>query len=495
MGNYTQDILEHYLSYVDQELKISNKRLVEIRNSIDTEYWKEVLLGIAKDFTISSRYALMRFLYSVTSGAKLGAGDFDTVFEVVGEKKTYCFKDLSPEHALSLTRKEIKEYQKVLEKRALQYSADREFNAELIKKALKVQNNRRTLLSRQEAMELGHILGFNVFQMQWFLLRVFENGAGIKLNSSSDLIDVYGFYCEYSVQKVREIKEKYLKEALCIEKEAITDFREQNWTVSLDETLADKVKEWEEDSENDSLKDELFLEWALEMSPWLDQVSRTTVQVYRDLLAYAYRVLKEDVRISDAYDLYDRIKAVCVRRDEKENTKRVLFDDDGICIDENKCKKVIKEILKDNKEEYTAEADSCKAYRIIKAEGGKVSLENVRSFHYELDDKGNKKYVGTTIRIHDLVMGETAIEKWDLLYLLWYTYNKAYFSRVYLNPDNRFNGLCAFIDCANMILDEAGLYAFYLPHITEQSMVISILEGDCLSPGFIYDELCEAVKL
>ena len=495
MGNYTQDIFDYYLNYVDQELKISNQKLFELREFKDIEYWKEVLKGIAADFTISSRYALMRFLYSITSGEKLGDGDFDTVFEVVGEKKTYCFKDLSPEHALSLSEKEVQEYQMALEEHALKYCSDRKFNTDLIKKALRVQTNRNTLLLRKEAMELGHILGFDVVQMQWFLLRVFENGAGIKFNSSSDLIDVYGFYCRYSVDQVRELKKCYVQEVQDIEKEIFTDIREKNWTVSLDGTLSDKVKEWDEHSSTNDEKNKLFLEWMFGMSPWLDQVSRTTVQIYRELLAYAYRVLYEGICMSNAYDLMDKIKAVCVRREEEENTREVLFCEDGIHIDEEKSERIIKAILRDNKEEYTAERDSSKAYRRIKAEGGKISIENARTFHYEYNQEGKKIYVGTTIRLQDLIMGQTAIEKWDVLYLLWYIYNKAYFSKVELTPNNRFNGLYAFIDCANLILNKAGLESFYLPHITEQSMIIAILEDDCLAPGFIYDELCEAAKL
>lgn len=494
MGNFTQDALDFYLDYVDNEARISNERLLALHESRDAEYWKEVLLGIAKEFTLSSRFALMRFVYSITTGAGLGEGDSETEFVVEGCKGEYRFKDLSIEHAQNLPTKELNQYRSVLQEHALSFSADKDLNADLIGKALRIQRNRRTSLSRSEAMKLGHILGFNVQQMQWFLLRVFENGGGFALNSSEDLIDIYGFYCEHDVQHVEKLKEKYAQTVSCINKKDVVDIREENWTLSLEETLGDKINAWKENNQD---SDESFLNWMLEISPWLDYPSRTTLWVYRDLLAFAYRILNENIRIPDADELYDTLRDVIVRGEGRTNTITTLFDKKNPAqIDEAKSRNVITAILRDNNKSYSGVADACKAYRTISANYGRLSLKHARTFHYEPDENGKKKYTHHTIRIADLISGEkTTIEKADILYLLWYIWNKVYFSRVDLDASNRYNGVCAFIDCANMILKASGLEGFYLPHIMEQSMLISILETDWMTPGFIYDELCEAVIL
>ena len=370
------------------------------------------------------------------------------------------------------------------------------FNKQLIKKAFAIQNKGKTLLTREEAMQLGHILGFNVQQMQWFLLRVFENGAGIEINSSSDLIDVYGFVSNQNVVQVEKLKREYQERCATICKEEVLDIRNQNWTISLESTIIEKIEQWNLES-----SDEMFMEWMLQQSPWLDQMSRTTYQVYCNLFAYAYRVLNEDIHFSDPYELEDTIKKICIRQADQEYTNNLLHQYNDQEHQEMVWKKIIKELIIDN--DWTGFDDHYKAFRVISAEAGKLNLQHARIFHYEdvieIGKDGKQKikktYTGSTIRLLDILKKETSIKKWDFLYLLWYIFNRACFANREATNNLRFNALLTFVDCANMILNKAGLEAFYPPHIMEQSMLISIIVDDDFYPGFIYDELCEAIRI
>lgn len=51
----------------------------------------------------------------------------------------------------------------------------------------------RTRLTRQEAFDLGHVLGFTLNEMQQFLLRVFDTGECMRFTRSEDIIEAYAF--------------------------------------------------------------------------------------------------------------------------------------------------------------------------------------------------------------------------------------------------------------------------------------------------------------
>ena len=68
-----------------------------------------------------------------------------------------------------------------------QADADYEYDLTIVQKALIVDQKKTTLLSREEAFILGHILQFSLEDMEWFLLRVCDVEGGFRYNSSNDL--------------------------------------------------------------------------------------------------------------------------------------------------------------------------------------------------------------------------------------------------------------------------------------------------------------------
>lgn len=72
----------------------------------------------------------------------------------------------------------------------------------IVQKALIVDQKKTTLLSREEAFILGHILQFSLEDMEWFLLRVCDVEGGFRYNSSNDLIEAYGFLTQLSWKKL-----------------------------------------------------------------------------------------------------------------------------------------------------------------------------------------------------------------------------------------------------------------------------------------------------
>jgi len=80
-----------------------------------------------------------------------------------------------------------------LDRAARQSGADYKSDLKLVQKALQNHQKKTTLLTKEEAMSLGHIIGLTLKKMEWFLLRVFNVDGGFRFNSSEDLIDAYVF--------------------------------------------------------------------------------------------------------------------------------------------------------------------------------------------------------------------------------------------------------------------------------------------------------------
>ena len=517
-GCYTQDVKDYYLDYVDNELVKANERLRELRERYDAKDWKKILSGIAREHTYSSRYALMRYVFSKTTGAELGSGDCETEFDVTCGSETYHFKDLSLEHAEELSRKEKNHYRSVLKNRAGEYS---ERAKGLIDKAFSVSDKGRNTLTREEAFQLGHYLDFSVQEMQWFLLRIFEVDESIRPNSSNDLIDMYGFYRHRTNEQVERIKDTYNKRKTEANRDrlVVEDNRPVNWTATLEKTLEERVREWNSDDDDE------FMDWILEQAAWLDQESRTKHEIYANLVTLAYSVMEKDEHYLEPYEVDLLIQDMVVNGGINEEKEKLLFTDGK--VDRKKCEKVAGKVVGDFKREYSLEDDASEAFATIWSKNGCPKRQTNRMRHE--DSKVTKKRDGTEkktlvvtskrivdlligkvqiqrkdkqsnrIEIHDLPDVPLRIEKWDVQLLIWYIYNKVYFSNFsdgeVTENDRKFTGMSELIDSSNYVLDKAGLGCFYPPHIMEQSMLLSIVEaGEGMAPGDIYSELCEAAK-
>ena len=140
---------------------------------------------------------------------------------------------------------------------------------------------------------LGHILGFSLGEMQWFLLRVLQEADGFRFQLSQDLIEAYGFLTNASWQKVRSLHQRYETLSANIQKADSSD-RNDQWTRNVSDTLPGKVEQWTRYPES---QDENFMEWLLALSPGLDIPSRTAQRIYRNMAAYAYRLIKNQEQV------------------------------------------------------------------------------------------------------------------------------------------------------------------------------------------------------
>ncbi len=135
-------------------------------------------------------------------------------FEYTGDGIHYTFADISADHAAAMSSEESSRYERVLNDIALRYERDVEYSRYLTAKAwhtpetyeaeLEKQHGAskakrlarqmyKTRLTRQEALDLGHALGFTLDEMQQFLLRVFDTDDCLRYTRADDMIEAYCF--------------------------------------------------------------------------------------------------------------------------------------------------------------------------------------------------------------------------------------------------------------------------------------------------------------
>ena len=389
------------------------------------------------------------------------------------------FDKIDISHAISLSKEELINYETLLMSIAeRQTDADYEYDHTIIQKALSVDQTKTTLLSREEAFILGHILRFSLEDMEWFLLRVCDVEGGFRYNTSNDLIEAYGFLTQLSWKKVEQIKEQYIFLYGSTKHKSIDD-KEDNWTRGIEASLPMQVKLWPGD---DRLH--RFIQWIGERSPYLDCVSKTATVIYRNLAAYTYNIATMEEWAPTEKDYVKCIREIVSNNEVDEQALELLYE--GGTISEKKAKKLAGTILVENLNlSMSEQTDKTKAFHVI------TMLTDGR-----MTVSGGVNQSRT--RVLDLLMGRVEVEKTDLLYLLWFNANLCWFDSAE-KIDARQVGERAldFIYAADNCLNTARLPGFYPPHIIEQSMLLSIVysfTGPKKSdPAEIYEMACSSI--
>ena len=286
-NNYTQEAKQNCLGLVDKGIDAIWDDINSLPEDSEPDLWRKKLQNIAKEYTFSSRYSLMRWLLGRVSETQLvDKNDPEKGYTVVLDDGSIVrFDEIDIAHAISLSKEELKNYETLLMSIAeRQADADYEYDLTIVQKALIVDQKKTTLLSREEAFILGHILQFSLEDMEWFLLRVCDVEGGFRYNSSNDLIEAYGFLTQLSWKKVEQIKEQYISLYGSTKHKSIDD-KEDNWTRGIEASLPMQVKLWPGDDRLNS-----FIQWIGERSPYLDCVSKTATVIYRNLAAYTYNI-------------------------------------------------------------------------------------------------------------------------------------------------------------------------------------------------------------
>ena len=480
-NNYTQEAKQNCLGLVDKGIDAIWDDINSLPEDSEPDLWRKKLQNIAKEYTFSSRYSLMRWLLGRVSETQLvDKNDPEKGYTVVLDDGSIVrFDEIDIAHAISLSKEELKNYETLLMSIAeRQADADYEYDLTIVQKALIVDQKKTTLLSREEAFILGHILQFSLEDMEWFLLRVCDVEGGFRYNSSNDLIEAYGFLTQLSWKKVEQIKEQYISLYGSTKHKSIDD-KEDNWTRGIEASLPMQVKLWPGDDRLNS-----FIQWSGERSPYLDCVSKTATVIYRNLAAYSYNIATMEEWAPAEKDYVKCIRELVSENELDEQALELLYDSGT--ISEKKAKKLAGTILVENLNlSMSEQTDKTKAFHVI------TMLTDGR-----MTVSGGVNQSRT--RVLDLLMGRIEVEKSDLLYLLWFNANLCWFDSAE-KIDSKQVGERAldFIYAADNCLDAARLPEFYPPHIIEQSMLLSIVYSftgpEKADPAEIYEMACSSI--
>lgn len=481
--NYTRLANDKCFELVDQSLYHIWDDIENTPEDTTAEKWKKKILKISREYNYSSRFALIRILYCRSVGSKetdFCCPDEGASFTMKSENGSVMFFDISIQHVLQLTDKELEQYATVLlEVAALQGYPDYDEKTaqRLISKGIQSCKGSisATKLNRKEAFELGHVLGFSAAEMQWFLLRVFHTDDGFMYKSSNDLIEYYCFAMNKNYTVARELKWKYIERTKNIQANESDEYF-ANWTQKIGESFARKIDVWKT---IDSSADELFLQWLTENASFLDQPSGTALRIFRNLAMYAYCIANESDNVLPEKEVCDGLKKVIDKQDSIEIPTELYNEIANTLTLENSLL-----TFTNVKDKYKADAW-----------GALV-----------INSKGNPSRAKSNLK--KVLLGNTPIQKNDALYLIWYLVNRSWTEHVspevidgqwedILTPDEIFNRLADFTEIADYALDKMLLPAFYPPHLLEQSMMLAIVSSRnnaLRAPAETYAAICEELN-
>ncbi len=502
--NYTQDAKQRCFDLIDKDIEEIWKGIAQMPGDTDRDKWGKKIKAIAEEYMFSSRFALIRIFQNRASESQMiDTTDPSRGFVVGLPDGTECrIEGISLEHARNMTSAEVAQFKALLLNEAgRQKGFDPSVDSWIIEKALSPVQKRTSLLTREEAFLLGHCLQFTLQEMEWFLLRVFDNEDGFSYNSSGDLIEAYGFLSGISADAVSKIKDDYEK-AYGAVKKADVDEKATDWTRDTGSSLLGLVSSWS--SYNRDNQDKMFLEWLGNLAPYLDLPSKTALRIYRNLAVYAYNLstweeLPPDVDAPDVdaeKDSTDGRKETdfvrCLREIVQmdgydEITIAALFESGRFSLE--KCQAIADELLTSNKMVAEAEhPDKAKAFHVPQVlANGKITV--------------NAWFNESRTRVRDILYGENVrIEKCDLLYLLWFLSNLCWaWAGHNPTPTDITNRINDFIHASENCLSAAMLPGFYPPHLIEQSMMLSIVyafsgpEQD--DPAAVYETICASLTI
>ena len=492
--DYTWQVRSQVLSLLDEETCSIWKTIESENRGDDASRWRETLGKIAEEYALSSRFALMRILaardadcpvsqpVSLAQAAGLtpqeSLDNLNRLLKIAGQNP-----DNDPEQCEYLITRAWYDEEGVNEAAAALLPEELRKDPKAFRqaKAAFVKENKkkfRTRLTRPEAMELGHCLNFSLKEMEWYLLRVFDCGEAFRYNESADLIDAYGFLVGAGINRVARLRSRYLQAAAAQPRTA-DGVIGSGFTQSLADTLPGLVCQWRHQPEK---MDELFLGWILSQSFRLDHPSQTALRIYRNLAVFADDLLTGEELIPDETELEDCIQDVYREPTESGAVHRLLYN--GGAISPAGCRELAARLLLENKiQSASAEADNAGAWHILttRADGKLTAAGGLNA---------------SRTRVADILLGRVQPEKGDLLYLLWFIENLVWQNADPADRTGIRERIGGFIQTADYLLEAALLPHFYTPHLMEQAMLLSIVQGSKMGEdsAVVYEYALNAFK-
>lgn len=521
-NNHTSRAFDYFLDLLTEDSAKIWAELDLLGDTIDTDKWKATINNIAQDYLLTPRFALMRILCNRALPKLTKDDPLETIsYSVTIGQDVITHSNISLEHAKTLSLEEHINYIKHLmdiagpspddnpnlHEQAIYkawFDADsatsvmihslpqatkddpRKFKKAVAEIAKDNKKRYSTKFSREEAFQLGHILKFSVKEMQWFLMRVFQvEETGIRLNHSNDAIEVYALKTNATCKRTDHLKDLYAKRSAGIQK--IDDsVRAQNWTATTNSELLQNIELW---VRNPDTMDKKFIDWLVSKASGLDIPSRTALRLYRNLAAYAYAGA-----IPEEQDLLDEILHIADMDMESEEVEDFLYLNGQ--ISEAKCEEVAEDLYFGNNDiSGFWESDSTKPWSVINiGKDKKLSVSSGLVNTGRMKSSENQNSAQT--RIFNLLMGTSEVEKGDILYLLWYICNVVYAdskeTNRYIVSDRVFD----LKEAADSLLNAALLPNFYVPHLMEQSMLLSIVYGGKtgIDPAEVYGTVIQSLR-
>lgn len=521
LGNYTQEANDYLDNLVEAEASDFWAELDTLGTITSSEQWKQKLENIAREYRMSSRFALMRIIHHrMLSAYQAGNSRENSIyadedgFRIQVPQSILTFGDITIEHAQGLTPEEHMKYIRLLlEIAGPSPEEDPDLHERIISRAwhdvssanavmlsmpelgavkepqklqkiisgIEKENKRRyaAQITREEALQLGHILRFTFHEMQWYLMRVFDCEDGLRMNHSVDLIEAYGFLTGASCLHVAQLRRQYLEQSASIEKRDDWE-RSGNWTQRTGSELLENIENWKLHPEEMDAK---FLAWMKDHAPGLDIPSRTARRVYRNLAVYAYQCAIGKALIPEEDEALNRFLQISDFEEDSVDIRFYLYENGT--ISRKKCGAIAKCLYRENKERSNSESkDNTQAWSVITTRS-----DGALSASYGAVNSSRT-------RIQSLLFGDAEVEKGDILYLIWFVFTMVWADSPADDPDTLYCRIFDLKDAAVPILEKTLLPPFYPPHLMEQSMLLSIIYGGKTGtdPAIVYGSLLQSLK-
>lgn len=523
--NYTQEANDYLDNLVESDAFDIWADLDALGTMTSSAQWKSKLEDIAREYRMSSRFALMRILHNRVLSAYRDRGNStenrqndiyadEDCFRIQVQERILTFDNISMEHSQALTPEEHLNYIRLLleiagpspeedpdlHKRIISRAWHDESSAnsvmlsmpelgaakepqklQKIISSIEKENKRRYAahITREEALQLGHILRFTFHEMQWYLMRVFDCEDGLRMNHSVDLIEAYGLLTGASCLHVARLRLQYMEQSAHIEKRDDPD-RSRNWTRRTGSELLENIETWKLHPEEMDVK---FLAWMIGHASGLDIPSRTARCIYRNLAVYAYMCAIGKANIPEEGEALGRFLQICDYEEDTVDVRFYLYENGT--ISRKKCEAIAKCLYRENKERSNSEIkDNTQAWSVITTRS-----DGALSASYGAVNSSRT-------RIQSLLLGDAEVEKGDILYLIWFTFTMVWADSPADDPDTLYCRIFDLKDAAVPMLEKALLPPFYPPHLMEQSMLLSIIYGgkNRTDPAVVYGSLLQSLK-
>ena len=484
MKNYTKSIQNGFYDIIEKDITDIWAELNINTAAIASEDWKSYFSSVVAKYKVSMRFALMRILFEIASDLppeKITDDDLKKGFSVQGIGN---FPDITIRHAEGLDSTEIQQYKDLLLKRVSESNPKGkpklfEQAGTLIDSALALPaEGSKSLLSRKQIILLGHLVDFSYADIQFLLLRVLgDNEVGFSFSASSDLIDIYCFLKHKNADAVNRLKHWYANGPAKCEK-----IEEEEKGICCTQDIANSL-------ENRFLKmtEKDFQLYMTQNAAVLDLKPKTAHKVYLNLAGYASLFFKgftvRDDTVKAFSNFNDEIVKLMGLRGLSREAESLFFTNSK--PDAKKCSQYAAVLVSENYELATNfsihEKSTSLFYHVPFVDGrGKINVRG--TLNNSIQD-----------RITRILMGETAPQKSDILYLLWVVVGFQWIGEDTGSAAEKRTFLNDFLAAASCVLKAALLPAFYPPSVLEQAILMSIVEeGPERSPAVVYEDICSA---